>query len=309
MTNYRDGKRNSIKLASRVVITLGALVAVNAQGYGVPATNTDAVKLMGMALHDVDNSQGVDGSTAVMVGRNQQYLLKCDTDKSITQADIGKTALLTASHTVVTTGDNLLSVGEIMGVEPDGYVWVEIGFGNTISHKSSDTPPAPVPMPIPSGKSNIDFNHLENCVYVNGQLQFTDGTLQNSEKGYQAITNKIPSNGIELFRPAGPFSIFIGYSENVFDYKNGTAKGVLLDFVAGNYENFDMLVVGRQKTINMSNPVGETIRISRYDNRIVFECGYNGGNIITDDMITDAPYFGIVMFNTNNLPISAIEVL
>lgn len=174
MNNYRDGCHLGIKLASMVVVTIGTLVAVNANGYGVTATSPNAVKLMGMAQHDADNSQGVDGEVTVVVGRNQQYLLPFDADNPLTQAYVGKTALLTPNQTIVTSGNGLLQVGQIMSIEPDGYAWVEIGFENVSYHIGLTSPSLPSQMP-----TNLVPDTLINCTYdkATGELIYTGGKL------------------------------------------------------------------------------------------------------------------------------------
>ena len=213
--NYRDGHRLGARLASLAVVTMGTLVAVNAQGYGVSAANSpDAVKLMGMALHDADNSQGVDGAVTVTIGRNQQYLLRVDADKPLTQADVGKTALLTPNHTIVASGDGLLQIGEIMSIEPDGYAWVEIGFGNT----SKVTP---------SNVNVLSFSQLINATYDGKQLVPMNRYVDYYDDiGFIAITDH-PVN-VEITSVGQGFDIAFGDDNDLSLYNASDIKGIHL---------------------------------------------------------------------------------
>lgn len=55
-------------VAAATIIYAGALVAKNAAGYIVPASDTAALKVVGVALEQVDNSAGANGAKSVSLG-------------------------------------------------------------------------------------------------------------------------------------------------------------------------------------------------------------------------------------------------
>lgn len=128
-TPYRDGIAIPLTIAAGVTIAEGELVAVNADGNAVPATDASAKYLMGRAELSVSPELPAPNN-AVIVTRNRQFLLANDASTPVTAADIGSDVVLTAQNTVgkVTAGDAAaLGVGVLMGVDYNGQVWVEIG--------------------------------------------------------------------------------------------------------------------------------------------------------------------------------------
>jgi hypothetical protein len=85
------------------VIYAGALVCINASGYAVPAAATAGFSdVVGIALADVDNTDGSDGDTAVVVEYGIAFLL--DVGGGITQADVGRDAFVVDDQTVTDAG-------------------------------------------------------------------------------------------------------------------------------------------------------------------------------------------------------------
>lgn len=128
-TPYRDGIAIPLTIAAGVTIAEGELVAVNADGNAVPATDARAKNLMGRAEVSVSPELPAPNN-AVIVTRNRQFLLANDATNPVTAADIGSPVVLTAQNTVgkFTTGDaSALGVGVLMGVDYNGQVWVEVG--------------------------------------------------------------------------------------------------------------------------------------------------------------------------------------
>ena len=128
-TPYRDGIAIPLTIAAGVTIAEGELVAVNADGNAVPATDASAKYLMGRAELSVSPELPAPNN-AVIVTRNRQFLLANDASTPVTAADIGSPVVLTAQNTVgkFTTGDAAaLGVGVLMGVDYNGQVWVEVG--------------------------------------------------------------------------------------------------------------------------------------------------------------------------------------
>jgi hypothetical protein len=57
-TPYREGIEVEYLVAANTKIYAGSLVCVNAAGYAVPAADTSGYQLAGVALEQVDNSDG-----------------------------------------------------------------------------------------------------------------------------------------------------------------------------------------------------------------------------------------------------------
>lgn len=128
-TPYRDGIAIPLMIAATTTITEGELVAVDSAGQAVPATDADAMYLMGRSETTASPEMPASNNT-IVITRNRQYLLANDAGAPLTAADIGSVVVLTAQNTVgkFTTGDAAaLGVGTLMGVDYNGQVWVEIG--------------------------------------------------------------------------------------------------------------------------------------------------------------------------------------
>lgn len=111
-----------IPVAAGVTITEATLVAVNKDGYAVPASKDENLKVAGCAAKDVDNSQGTDGAEKVSVKRGA---FVWNNDGSIQETDILKDAYVSDETTVTITPDGSCTAGKILAVDPDG-VTVEI---------------------------------------------------------------------------------------------------------------------------------------------------------------------------------------
>ncbi|WP_131669827.1 hypothetical protein [Psychrobacter pygoscelis] len=132
-TPYREGIAIPLAIASAMtmVIEEGELVAVNADGFAVPASDDDAINLIGRAEHTLDTNELADDGMYITVTRNRQYLLENDPEQPVTQADFGSVVVLTGKNTVgkVTQGSGpKLAAGVMMGMDYNSSkVWVEIG--------------------------------------------------------------------------------------------------------------------------------------------------------------------------------------
>lgn len=128
-TPYREGHAIPLVVAASMMITEGELVATNADGHAVPATAVGAKHLIGRAESTVITAATQTTST-ITVTRNRQFLLANDATNPVTMADIGTAVVLKAQNTVAKpvdgTGNSVLAVGTLMGVDYDGKVWVEV---------------------------------------------------------------------------------------------------------------------------------------------------------------------------------------
>ncbi len=129
-TPYREGISIPLMIAVTTTITEGELVAVDSAGEAVPATNADAQYLMGRS-ETTASPEATAKDNMIVVTRNRQFLLGNDATNPVTAADIGTTVVLKGKNTVAKptegTGNSVLAVGTLMGVDYNGQVWVEIG--------------------------------------------------------------------------------------------------------------------------------------------------------------------------------------
>lgn len=95
-TPYREGVEVEYPVAGSVKIYAGSLVCANAAGYATPATDTSGLRFAGVALEQVDNSDGADGDKNVRVRRHGVFEFDAD---SITQAMVGDPMYAVDDHT------------------------------------------------------------------------------------------------------------------------------------------------------------------------------------------------------------------
>ncbi len=122
---YKERKQ-VLEVAETTKIYAGAIVAVNAGGYAVPAADIAGLIVQGRAEEQVDNLTGANGAKKIAVSRG---VFRYDV-ASITIANIGDTATVVDDQTVGlaagTTND--IAVGVIEEVDTVG-AWVRIGIG------------------------------------------------------------------------------------------------------------------------------------------------------------------------------------
>jgi hypothetical protein len=68
-TPYREGIEVEYPVAANTKIYAGSLVCVSATGYAVPAADTSGYRFTGVAMEQVDNSDGSDGGKTVRLRR------------------------------------------------------------------------------------------------------------------------------------------------------------------------------------------------------------------------------------------------
>lgn len=116
----------TVPLAAGSKVFYGTLVAVNAEGFGVPGEASPGLTYVGAAEATVDNTAGGDGGASVKVRRPWPHAMKWDNDGSITQANFMQLAYIVDNCSVgATDGVGTRSAaGTIVGIESDG-VWVQ----------------------------------------------------------------------------------------------------------------------------------------------------------------------------------------
>jgi hypothetical protein len=113
----QTGRVVSLRVAADAVVFLGAMVAVRADGFAVPAADAAGMAVIGVAQEHVSNAGGGDGAARVRVQKGV-FGIPNSATAAIEQAGIGRPALVEDDGTVAATA----SAGVIAGVvdEIDG---------------------------------------------------------------------------------------------------------------------------------------------------------------------------------------------
>lgn len=123
-TPSRSGDIRAPLMKGGVTIYRGAMVAIDADRFGVPAGPVAAHKVIGRAEDTYDNSAGADGGLRAKA-RTGVLLWGNAAADAIAVADIGALAYVVDDNTVAKTsaGGARPVAGVIFDVDPDG-VWV-----------------------------------------------------------------------------------------------------------------------------------------------------------------------------------------
>ena len=95
-TPYREGIEVEYPVAANTKIYAGSLVCNNAAGYAAPAADTSGYQLAGVALEQVDNSDGSDGGKTVRLRRTGVFEFDA---VSISQSMVGLLMYAADDHT------------------------------------------------------------------------------------------------------------------------------------------------------------------------------------------------------------------
>lgn len=124
-------RKVAIKVAAGAVIFAGGLVAVNANGFAVPASDTaglvSLLKSGGIAVHSKDNTGGADGDLTIEVYRGVAALLEIS--GAVVTAEVGTDLTVVDDQTVglaaATTNDIVAgTLDEIDPVTAKAWVWI-----------------------------------------------------------------------------------------------------------------------------------------------------------------------------------------
>lgn len=115
-------------LVAAALIEAGKLVAVNAAGYLVEASDAAGLIVVGVADETVDNSAGNAGDLSCTVRRNEAYLFANSAANPVVQASVGSNVFVEDAETVAVAAGpvNDIVAGVCLGVGADG-VWIAIG--------------------------------------------------------------------------------------------------------------------------------------------------------------------------------------
>lgn len=125
-TPSRSGVVLELPVAASTHIHAGTLVAANASGQIVPATDTAGLRVIGRADAEVDNSDGAAGDKSVPISRGV-FRIKNSEGSPVAAGSIGDDAFVEDPETV--RGDpsaTTLVAGKVLGLDADGeYVWID----------------------------------------------------------------------------------------------------------------------------------------------------------------------------------------
>ena len=134
------GSGYTLPVAAATIIYWGNLVATNAQGNAVPATDTAGLVVAGVAQDyilsgggflgnggqgqqaDVDNSTGVAGACKVTVRQNL-FRFRNSSSSPLGVADLGTMAVVQDPETVAKASTNNIAAGVVLILE-QGFVWI-----------------------------------------------------------------------------------------------------------------------------------------------------------------------------------------
>lgn len=126
-TFRKDGELLPFKVAASTKIEAGKMVAVNAAGYLVEASDVASIIVVGVADQTVDNSSGANGALSCNVRRGDVYCFDNSATAAVTQASVGSNVYVEDDETVaiVSGPTNDIVAGKCLAVDSDG-VWIAI---------------------------------------------------------------------------------------------------------------------------------------------------------------------------------------
>lgn len=118
------GRTLTLKVAAEAVIHSGAIVALNATGWAVPAAATADFTVIGIAQEAVDNTGGSNGDKTVRVQKGS-FQVDNDGTNAVAQAHVGKNCFIADDQTVDSDGGvNNIVAGVVDSFDADGvYVY------------------------------------------------------------------------------------------------------------------------------------------------------------------------------------------
>lgn len=124
-TPSRSGDTRQPPVKAGALIFAGAMVAIDATGFAVPAITSATLRVLGRAETRVDNRAGADGDLRVPTGAGCYRFDNSASADLITHSDIGALAYAVDDQTVAkTSATNTRSVaGTIFDVDDLG-VWI-----------------------------------------------------------------------------------------------------------------------------------------------------------------------------------------
>jgi predicted RecA/RadA family phage recombinase len=124
-TPYREGIEIEFPVAANTKIYAGSFVCANSGGFAEPGADTAGLKFLGVALEQVDNSDGADGAKVIRLRRTGVFEFNAE---SITQTMVGEPVYIKDDHTFAdaagTTND--VMAGVLVKFVTDTKGWIDI---------------------------------------------------------------------------------------------------------------------------------------------------------------------------------------
>jgi hypothetical protein len=115
-------------VAASTTIYAGALVALNAAGFAVPAANTAGQRVVGVADRQVINSTVTDGAKTITVKEGNFYFAN-DGTATLVAADRGNPCYVVDDQTVGDRGTAGIIAGIVIEIDSGG-VWIDVRAEN-----------------------------------------------------------------------------------------------------------------------------------------------------------------------------------
>lgn len=125
-TPTRTGDLVYLPVAATTKIYQGSLVARDANGRAVPASDSAGLRVIGRAEETVDNTTGAAGDLSINI-RLGVFKFANSATAAVDADDVGKMAVVEADDIVAETSTNRVCAGRVMAVESDG-VWIDTRF-------------------------------------------------------------------------------------------------------------------------------------------------------------------------------------
>jgi hypothetical protein len=137
-TDARLAECVALPVAAATKIWKGGLVAIDAAGFAVPASDTAGLKVIGLATISADNANGANGDAFVETKRGCFLLGNAAAGQAITGAHINGPAYILDDATVGNASTHSVLAGRVHDITEDGDVWVDTA-------QPAILPPAPDP--------------------------------------------------------------------------------------------------------------------------------------------------------------------
>ena len=125
-TAYKDTVMVAVPLKAAAVIEAGKMVAVGADGFGVPAADAVGLKVVGISQEAVDNTGGISGAKTVRIIRKRAFHLLNSATNAVAAAHRFTNVYVKDAQTVSSNGGtNSIVAGKCIDLDAQG-VWVEI---------------------------------------------------------------------------------------------------------------------------------------------------------------------------------------
>jgi len=134
MVRKFTGSKIKYPVKASTTIAKDDLVAIDASGYAIPATDTAGLRFVGVCAKGVVNS-GANGAKEVEVYRTGVISMAAT---SITQAMVGTTMYVVDKNTFDNTSSNLIACGTLVKVISTTLGWIYIGLGGLVKAVSAE---------------------------------------------------------------------------------------------------------------------------------------------------------------------------